>query len=126
MQDKVVIVTPPDIYESKGPSFAFVCVDKEVMTDVVKEYKHDGEEFTVYMVDDKNLSNKEIIDYVQDIYPKVDKIIVDYAKCPVRQSWLTSMYVDKELQVFNYQNQDNRDEYINKTKDFILRNINGG
>ena len=29
--------------------------------------------------------------------PKVDKIIVDYAKCPVRQSWLTSMYIDKEF-----------------------------
>ena len=66
-----------------------------------------------------------IRDYVHDIYPKVDKIIVDYARCPLRQVNLTAMYTDKELQVFNYQNQDNRDEYINKTKDFILRNING-
>ena len=125
MQDKVVIVTSPDIYESKGPSFAFVCVDKEVMTDVVKEYKHDGEEFTVYMVDDKNLSNREIIDYVHDIYPKVDKIVVDYARCPVRQIQLTSSFIDKEVQVFNYQNQDNREEYIQKTTAFILRKSNG-
>ena len=38
---------------------------------------------------------------------------------------LTSTYHDKELQVFNYQNIEDKDEYINKTKDFILRNVNG-
>ena len=125
MQDKVVIVTHPDIYESKGPSYAFISVDGEVITHFVRDYKHNGEEFTIYIIDHKNLDNKTIRDYVHDIYPKVDRLIVDYARCPIRQVNLTSTYHDKELQVYNYQNIEDKDEYINKTKDFILRNVNG-
>ena len=125
MPDKVVIVTPPDIYESKGPCYAFVSVDPEVVSHFIKTFEHDNDEFTVYIVDHKNCSNQVIRDYVHDIYPKVDKIIVDYARCPLRQVNLTDMYTDKELQVFNYQNIEEQEEYIKKTNKFIMENING-
>ena len=125
MPDKVVIVTPPAIYESKGPSYAFVSVDPEVVSHFIKTFEHDNDEFTVYIVDHKNCSNQVIRDYVHDIYPKVDKIIVDYSRCPLRQVNLTAMYTDKELQVFNYQNIEEQEEYIKKTNKFIMENING-
>ena len=51
MPDKVVIVTPPDIYESKGPCYAFVSVDPEVVSHFIKTFEHDNDEFTVYIVD---------------------------------------------------------------------------